>query len=137
MGKYAPEDIDPSLCTHVVYAFALLDETELVIKPYDTFVDSVFYKKITALKRHGIKVTIGIGGWNDSLDGFVISFPIDFFFMSTLSCRKNIFSNFSPIFLNLDVQVSIVNWSTVPLLVPNSSGTLSNSLSNTTLTVLI
>ena len=74
MGKYAPEDIDPSLCTHVVYAFALLDETELVIKPYDTFVDSVFYKKITALKRHGVKVTIGIGGWNDSLDGFVIFF---------------------------------------------------------------
>ena len=28
--------------------------------------DNQFYKKVTALRRHGIKVTIAIGGWNDS-----------------------------------------------------------------------
>ena len=69
IGKYRPEDIDPTICTHVVYGFAVLDGSNLVIKPHDTWadLDNDFYKKVTALKRYGIKVTIAIGGWNDSL----------------------------------------------------------------------
>lgn len=38
-GKYSPGDIDPSLCTHIIYAFAVLDATRLVIKPHDTWTD--------------------------------------------------------------------------------------------------
>lgn len=38
-GKYSPEDIDGSLCTHLVYAFADLDEQELVIRPHNNKLD--------------------------------------------------------------------------------------------------
>ena len=42
-----------------------------MIKPHDFWadLDNEFYKKVTSLKRYGIKVTIAIGGWNDSLGG--------------------------------------------------------------------
>ncbi|KAG7164861.1 chitinase 10-like 4 [Homarus americanus] len=67
-GKYKPEDIDSTLCTHIVYGFAVLDSTGLVIKPHDSWadIDNKFYEKVTALKAKGIKVTVAIGGWNDS-----------------------------------------------------------------------
>ena len=38
-GKYRPEDIDPYLCTHIVYGFAVLDRNRLLIKPHDTWAD--------------------------------------------------------------------------------------------------
>ena len=68
VGKYKPEDIDPSICTHVVYGFAVLDSNKLVIKPHDSWadLDNQFYQKVTFLKQHGVKVLIAIGGWNDS-----------------------------------------------------------------------
>nr|BAA14014.1 Pjchi-2 [Penaeus japonicus] len=65
-GKYRPEDIDPNLCTHIVYGFAVLDGIRLLIKPHDTWADNKFYEKVVALRARGIKVTIAIGGWNDS-----------------------------------------------------------------------
>ena len=67
-GKFVPEDIDPSLCTHVVYGFATLDQSQLVIKPFDQWadIDNGFYKKVTDLRSHGVKVSIAIGGWKDS-----------------------------------------------------------------------
>merc|ERR1719285_304472 len=68
-GKYKPEDIDAELCTHVVYGFAVLDSSRLLIKPHDTWADydNAFYEKVTNLRKRGIKVTLAIGGWNDSL----------------------------------------------------------------------
>lgn len=38
-GKYLPGDIDPSLCTHINYAFAVLDPKTLTIKPHDSYTD--------------------------------------------------------------------------------------------------
>lgn len=38
-GKYLPGDIDPSLCTHIIYGFAVLDNDELTIKAHDTWAD--------------------------------------------------------------------------------------------------
>ncbi|KAF5303798.1 hypothetical protein FQR65_LT08134 [Abscondita terminalis] len=68
VGKYLPSDIDPDLCTHIVYGFAVLDGDQLIIKPHDTWADfdNKFYEKVTAYKAKGIKVLIAIGGWNDS-----------------------------------------------------------------------
>ncbi|XP_022917654.2 probable chitinase 10 isoform X1 [Onthophagus taurus] len=68
VGKYLPSDIDPDLCTHIVYGFAVLNGDQKVIKPHDTWADfdNKFYEKVTALKAKGIKVLIAIGGWNDS-----------------------------------------------------------------------
>ena len=39
IGKYCPEDIDPSICTHVVYGSAVLDSNNLVIKPHNSLAD--------------------------------------------------------------------------------------------------
>lgn len=67
-GKYLPEDIDPDLCSHIVYGFAVLDRDSLTIKPHDTWADfdNHFYERVTAFKKKGIKVSVAIGGWNDS-----------------------------------------------------------------------
>ena len=67
-GKYRPEDIDPTICTHIVYGFAVLDFSTLLMKPHDSWadIDNDFYGKVVEYKRYGIKVTIAIGGWNDS-----------------------------------------------------------------------
>ncbi|XP_059054390.1 probable chitinase 10 [Achroia grisella] len=67
-GKYTPNDIDSTLCTHIVYAFAALDSAKLVIKPHDMWLDieNKFYEKVVALKKRGVKVLLGLGGWDDS-----------------------------------------------------------------------
>ena len=38
-GKYLINDIDADLCTHIIYAFAVLDSNKLIIKPHDTWAD--------------------------------------------------------------------------------------------------
>ena len=38
-GKYRAETVDPDLCTHIVYGFAVLDQTSLTVKPHDTWAD--------------------------------------------------------------------------------------------------
>ena len=37
IGKYRPEDIDPTLCTHIIYGFAVLDSNKLTMKPHDSW----------------------------------------------------------------------------------------------------
>lgn len=39
VGKYLPSDIDPDLCTHIVYGFAVLNGDQLIIKPHDSWAD--------------------------------------------------------------------------------------------------
>ncbi|XP_046655141.1 probable chitinase 10 [Daphnia pulicaria] len=71
-GKYKPEDIDPAMCTHIIYGFATLSPSELTMRVFDSWADTDeygpnLYAKVTALKKNGIKVLIALGGWNDSL----------------------------------------------------------------------
>jgi chitinase len=71
-GKYKPEDIDPAMCTHIIYGFATLNPSELTMQVFDSWADTDeygpnLYAKVTALKKKGIKVLIALGGWNDSL----------------------------------------------------------------------
>ena len=51
-----------------MYGFAVLDYSNLVMKPHDSWadLDNDFYGKVTEFKKYGIKVTVAIGGWNDS-----------------------------------------------------------------------
>lgn len=69
IGKYKPDNIDSNLCTHVVYGFAVLNRDTLTIRTHDSWadIDNNFYTRVTDLKQKGIKVTLAIGGWNDSL----------------------------------------------------------------------
>ncbi|XP_017154888.1 probable chitinase 10 [Drosophila miranda] len=68
-GKYVPEDIDANLCTHIVYGFAVLNSNSLTIKTHDSWadIDNRFYERVVEYKQKGLRVTVAIGGWNDSL----------------------------------------------------------------------
>jgi chitinase len=58
MGRFNPEDIDPILCTHVVYAFATLKD-HLLTEGSDK--DAEMYHRLIALresKNPDIKVSI-------------------------------------------------------------------------------
>lgn len=72
-GKFTVDYVDPQLCTHVVYAFAGLDETSQKIRSMDPNLDLApagghdYYRKFVQLKNLNprLKVTIAIGGWNE------------------------------------------------------------------------
>jgi len=68
VGKFKPEDIDYTLCTHINYGFAVLDPNQLIMVPHDSWadVDNKFFTKVAALKEKGVRVSIALGGWNDS-----------------------------------------------------------------------
>uniref|UniRef100_A0A0P5AUM3 Brain chitinase and chia n=1 Tax=Daphnia magna TaxID=35525 RepID=A0A0P5AUM3_9CRUS len=73
LGQFTVDNINPKLCTHLVYAFAILDGATNTIKAYDTWsdIDLGGYQKFVALKTQNskLKTMIAIGGWNDSNDG--------------------------------------------------------------------
>ena len=60
------------MCTHYIYAFAVLDGVTYKIKTYDTYADITLngYANFVALKTKNpaLKTMIAIGGWNDSHD---------------------------------------------------------------------
>jgi len=69
-GKYLVEDIDPSLCTHLVYAFSVLDPATHLITVHDSWldIDLANINKFINIKRHHphVKLLLALGGWNDS-----------------------------------------------------------------------
>ena len=72
-GKFVTEDVDGSLCTHLIYSFAGLDTSKWAIKTLDAWLDLednyglAGFKKATDLKLKypHLKVMIAIGGWNE------------------------------------------------------------------------
>uniref|UniRef100_A0A1B6DWP2 GH18 domain-containing protein n=1 Tax=Clastoptera arizonana TaxID=38151 RepID=A0A1B6DWP2_9HEMI len=68
IGKFLPQNINASLCTHVLYAFAALDKTTLTITTADSWADTdnSFYSQITAFKDQGVYPVLSLGGWNES-----------------------------------------------------------------------
>ncbi len=72
-GKFTPEDVDPALCTNLIYSFAGLDGDTWQIKSLDPWMDLSDdygldgFGKATALKYANpkLKVTLAIGGWNE------------------------------------------------------------------------
>lgn len=70
-GRFSVENIDASLCTHLVYAFAKLDNG--VIAPFDPYLDLKdnyglgMYEKVNHLKatHPHLKTLLAIGGWNE------------------------------------------------------------------------
>ncbi|XP_037510731.1 chitinase-3-like protein 1 isoform X1 [Rhipicephalus sanguineus] len=70
-GKFSVGQIDPSLCTHLVYAFAKLENG--VIAAFDAYLDLKdnyglgMYEKVNKLKvtHPHLKTLLAIGGWNE------------------------------------------------------------------------
>nr|ARE59262.1 chitinase 7 [Sogatella furcifera] len=61
-GKFTPENVDPLLCTHVIYAFGTLKDHRLA-EGDDKEGDN--YKKVVALreKNPNLQILLAIGGW--------------------------------------------------------------------------
>ncbi|KAK2186799.1 hypothetical protein NP493_188g01013 [Ridgeia piscesae] len=68
LGKFLPEDIDPTLCTHIIYAFGMLKHNKLKAfewndetKPWRVGM----FDRVIALKKKNpaLKVLLAVGGW--------------------------------------------------------------------------
>jgi chitinase len=63
-GKFTPKDINAALCTHIIYAFAVLTSgNNLVAYEWN---DDVLYAELQAHKAYNpkLKTLIAVGGWN-------------------------------------------------------------------------
>ncbi|XP_014243998.1 uncharacterized protein LOC106663599 isoform X1 [Cimex lectularius] len=67
-AKFNPQNINPYLCTHLIYAFGGLDR-ENGLRPYDKYqdIEQGGYAKFTGLKTYNkaLKTMLAIGGWNE------------------------------------------------------------------------
>ena len=74
-GHFDVEDIDPFLCTHLVFGFAGLDKNTYTIKVLDEYneLDDNWgkgaFRRFTNLKliNPNLKTLLAIGGWNEGL----------------------------------------------------------------------
>jgi chitinase len=67
-GRFVPENIDVTLCTHLIYAFAKIDGG--ILAPYEWNDDSTpwskgMYERFNDLKakKSGLKTLLSVGGW--------------------------------------------------------------------------
>ncbi|XP_068449918.1 chitotriosidase-1-like [Clinocottus analis] len=63
-GKYTPENVDPFLCTHLIYAFSIINtNNELITYEWN---DETLYKSFNGLKSTNPSLTtlLAVGGWN-------------------------------------------------------------------------
>jgi GH18 family chitinase len=74
-----PDDIDPSLCTHIHYAFAKIDPATLALLPTEEHdmnwterTNMPLYIRLYGLKRRNmaLKILLAVGGWSAKSDGF-------------------------------------------------------------------
>ncbi|KAK2178218.1 hypothetical protein NP493_553g02028 [Ridgeia piscesae] len=62
-ARFLPEDIDPALCSHVVYAFASLTGNRLTMNEWN---DKSMYVRVNKLKQTNpaLKTSLAVGGWS-------------------------------------------------------------------------
>ncbi|XP_037354546.1 acidic mammalian chitinase isoform X1 [Talpa occidentalis] len=63
LGRFKPDDIDPCLCTHLIYAFAGMRNNEITTIEWN---DVELYQAFNGLKNKNseLKTLLAIGGWN-------------------------------------------------------------------------
>jgi chitinase len=66
-GKFVPENLDSTLCTHIIYSFATLDPEALEMREFDPWgdIENQLYSRTVNLDRN-VPVLLGMGGWTDS-----------------------------------------------------------------------
>ncbi|XP_066559337.1 acidic mammalian chitinase [Amia ocellicauda] len=71
-GKYLPDNVDPQLCTHLIYAFSILNyANEIVTYEWN---DETLYQSFNGLKNRNpqLKTLLAVGGWNFGSSQFTI-----------------------------------------------------------------
>ncbi|KAG7154890.1 Chitotriosidase-1-like 5 [Homarus americanus] len=112
-GKYTVEDIDLNVCTHLVYAFAVLDSTSYKIKAHDEYLDLSEnygignFKKFTNLKQQkaGLKTLLAIGGWTDSRGSYKYSDLV-----ASQTRRRNFIDDVIPFLQKYDFDGLDLDW---------------------------
>lgn len=63
LGSFKPDDINPCLCTHLIYAFAGMQNNQITTIEWN---DVTLYKAFNDLKNRNskLKTLLAIGGWN-------------------------------------------------------------------------
>jgi chitinase len=82
-GKYTPANIDPSLCSHIIFAFAKLTGNKIATTEWNDDIANGLYVQLNAhkAKHPGLKTLIAVGGWN-------LGMAIPSKMMSTANNRK-------------------------------------------------
>ncbi|XP_043461706.1 uncharacterized protein LOC122498159 isoform X3 [Leptopilina heterotoma] len=72
-AKFSPQNINPYLCTHLIYAFGGFTKDN-TLKPFDKYqdIEKGGYAKFTGLKTYNknLKTLLAIGGWNEGSSRF-------------------------------------------------------------------
>ncbi|KAI0233848.1 Chitotriosidase-1, partial [Lamellibrachia satsuma] len=68
-GKFFPEDVDPSLCSHIVFSFASMSGNKLTTYEWNDetmLVSHTEYGRLNQLKQTNpaLKTSLAVGGWN-------------------------------------------------------------------------
>ncbi|XP_067945859.1 chitinase-3-like protein 2 [Watersipora subatra] len=67
LGKFTPNDIDPTLCTHILYSFLVARDNKVTI--HDDWIDvqNEYFNSVVAAKERNpdLKVLMAVGGWNN------------------------------------------------------------------------
>lgn len=71
-GKYLPEDVNASLCTHVMFAFARISGGILTPTGQDDMGNQGMYQRLQKTKQSNpaLKIMVSVGGWYQGSQGF-------------------------------------------------------------------